>query len=433
MLLYRRDDAPRAELASPANQSYLAQIQHNTLPNGKFLYHIDIEYDFDGPNEQRPDPILSYRAGFALQTNWRARAIEVTLAQDPIRLCRRYELAYDDSGPARLSLLHSVLIVGEKADGSRLELSPITFGYSKADEASRVLRDVQGAPSVSLGHSEYEVVDLTGTATPDVLYAPAAFDHWYFLNRGGYSMASVAKMPTAPSASLPEVQTRLGDIKGLVAADLFTRNHVFSNPSIRHGRRLRDTLEWGDQEEITGFPVFADTQLPEVRVLDLTGDGRLDILRTGYTFDMWFQRPDQTFVAQPPVDRVHSYLQDEWPDVNFADECIKLADMTGDGMMDIVRVDRYAARVDYWPYQGEGCWGKKRMLFYDADGLTFPLSAGRMFFDDVDNNGFADLIYVDTQRVFLWPNQGGKSFGLRQQIGGVPQVGSAALRVGAIG
>ena len=46
-------------------------------------------------------------------------------------------------------------------------------------------------------------------------------------------------------------------------------------------RVVSGPVEWGAQEPIAGFPVFAPQQQAEVRHFDLNGDGRLDILRTG--------------------------------------------------------------------------------------------------------------------------------------------------------
>ena len=49
---------------------------------------------------------------------------------------------------------------------------------------------------------------------------------------------------------------------------------------------------------------------------------------------------------------------DEFPDVSFADPRVKLADMNGDGLQDIVLV--HDGRVDYWPYLGHGDVGTAR-------------------------------------------------------------------------
>src|SRR4029077_16329391 len=49
-----------------------------------------------------------------------------------------------------------------------------------------------------------------------------------------------------------------------------------------------------------------------------------------------------------------------FPDVSFADLRVKLRDMTGDGLQDIIRI--HDGLVEYWPYRGYGRWGARIVM-----------------------------------------------------------------------
>lgn len=117
---------------------------------------------------------------------------------------------------------------------------------------------------------------------------------------------------------------------------------------------------------------------------------------------------------------------DRFPDVYFSDPRVKLADMTGDGLTDIVLVDH--GRVDYWPYLGNGRWGRRipmtgRIEFPDATmfgGIGFDPK--RVLLGDVDGDGCADLVYVESGRVTVWLNQQGNGWSPPVVLRGTPPI-----------
>jgi len=87
--------------------------------------------------------------------------------------------------------------------------------------------------------------------------------------------------------------------------------------------------------------------------------------------------------------------ENEGPKVVFADaqQTIQLADMSGDGLVDIVRIRNGA--VCYWPNLGYGRFGAKVTLenspvFAPAD----EFHATRVRLSDIDGSGTTDLIYL---------------------------------------
>ena len=76
---------------------------------------------------------------------------------------------------------------------------------------------------------------------------------------------------------------------------------------------------------------------PEVRLIDLNGDGTIDALRTasGSYLECFYNDSvegwnETRLVARKPLEN--------FPNITFSDSRVKLADMTGDGLQDIVLV-----------------------------------------------------------------------------------------------
>ena len=110
-----------------------------------------------------------------------------------------------------------------------------------------------------------------------------------------------------------------------------------------------------------------------------------------------------------------------FPDVYFDDPAgrVRLADMTGDGLNDIVLV--HDGRIDYWPNLGYGRFGR-RITMANAPRIGYGFDPRRMFLVDLDGTGCADLVYVDHDQVHFWFNQSGNAWSAQQTIHGTPQV-----------
>lgn len=100
--------------------------------------------------------------------------------------------------------------------------------------------------------------------------------------------------------------------------------------------------------------------------------------------------------------------------------------MTGDGLQDIVLISE--GHVDYWPYLGDGRWGARITM---SGRLEFPdaLAYGGRGFDpkrvllgDVDGDGVADLVYIESGRITLWLNQSGNGWSDPIVVQGTPPI-----------
>ncbi len=100
-------------------------------------------------------------------------------------------------------------------------------------------------------------------------------------------------------------------------------------------------------------------------------------------------------------------------------ESIFLADMSGDGLADIVRIRN--GEVCYWPNLGYGRFGPK-VTMDDAPRFDHPDSStrARVRLADIDGSGTTDVFYLGRDGVRFWRNQSGNSWSARAPAASVP-------------
>jgi hypothetical protein len=127
---------------------------------------------------------------------------------------------------------------------------------------------------------------------------------------------------------------------------------------------------------------------PNLKFVDLTGDGHADILVTEDEVFTWY--PSLAEAGFGAGERVRQALEEELgPRLVFGDgtQSISVADMSGDGLNDLVRIRN--GEVCYWPNLGYGRFGA-RVTMDDAP-----------WFD-----GCATTICVAGRRRLRWPVEG---------------------------
>lgn len=372
-----------------------------------FLVAVDFDY------ESRPDAFSDHRSGFEVRTSLRCRTVRVTThAADGIaRVARECRFSYQQAGFNGVSLLTRVDVVG--IDGQDLppgqdplleNLPPLTFGYSGFDPAGRRFEALTGPalPTASLGDPTLALVDLRGTGLPDLVEFGATKRVWR--NAGGGRFELPRQMAEAPPVSLADPGVRFMDADGDGRADLVV-------PVVSSGGRTSGatagyypmTFAGGwSHRSFRPYRQSPSVRLsdPNVKLLDLDGDGLTDVLRSGTRLECWFNDPD-------PRKAWQRTSQSTGPLVDLADPRVRFADMTGDGLQDIVLFR--SGNVAYWPNQGHGRWGA-RVTMRRSPRLPDGFDPRRVLLGDVDGDGAADLIYVDHGRVLLWGNQSGNAW-----------------------
>ncbi len=122
--------------------------------------------------------------------------------------------------------------------------------------------------------------------------------------------------------------------------------------------------------------------------------------------------------------------EDEGPRVVFSDptQSIYLADMTGDGLSDIVRMRN--GEVCYWPNRGYGRFGEKivmdRSPWFDLPGL---FDNRRIRLADTDGSGTTDIIYLGAGVAQVYLNESGNALSEPRTLGGLPNVAGSSVSV----
>ncbi len=132
--------------------------------------------------------------------------------------------------------------------------------------------------------------------------------------------------------------------------------------------------------------------------------------------------------ASLPSERTPQSLDDErGPRLVFADgeQSIYLADFSGDGLTDLVRIRN--GQICVWPSLGYGRFGAKvtmdRAPWFDAPD---QFSQRRIRLADVDGSGLTDIIYLGRDQVTVYFNQSGNSWSAGRPIPHVPRVDNLA-------
>ena len=381
-------------------QPYLEEIEYNLRP-GAAQNRVVLEY------EQRPDALFDYRARFPVRTGQRlSRVSAYALGQ----LVRRYELGYDVGNG--MSLLSSVTQYG--SDGVT-SLPPVRFWYSRLDGAGRpvgmgTVPDFIPGP----GTGNDELVDVDGDGYPDLLHAESG-EHWYALNQGGERYGPRVDMPWSPSVALSAQGVEVGDFDGDGLPDLLAKLglttpewHVFPN---------RGQGRWEGDVVFESNPPFGPED-PNARMLDFDHDKLTDLVRTTADgFELWRNRGDGRWEGP-----YWTPLPPGGGSLRFEDRHLKLSDVNGDRLLDLVYV--LDGSVTYWPSMGWGSFGEAiEIASSPAPGAQ---AEAELLLADVNGDGLSDLLWVNVDRVEAWPLLPGDAYGERLVIEETPYRDPAA-------
>ena len=482
---YKSEDADSIEAlaANEKNRSrgaqrYLKRVKYgNSTPrqpsedlDQRTDWHFEIVCDYGEHDRNNPapldagkwlcrhDPFSTYRSGFEVRT-YRLCQRVLMFHHFPLEdigsncVVKSTDLAYRSSrsvvedgqkGHPVASFIASVTHTSyrRRAAGGydRKSMPPLTFGYSepRTDDEIRTV-SIESARNLPAGldGTTYRWIDLDGEGIPGILTEQATA--WFYKRnlsplaatqeRGGPRNTAVFA-PVEIVAEKPSVQSlgagrwQFHDLAGDGRPDLAQ----FEPP-------LAGFFERGEHDEWSNFVPFralpnVDWEDANLRFVDLTGDGLADILITEDDAFRWYpSRGEQGFGA---AERTLQALDEErGARLLFADgtQSVYLADMSGDGLSDLVRIRN--GDICYWPNLGYGRFGPKvtmdRAPWFDAPD---QFSQERIRLADVDGSGATDIVYLGRAGITLYPNQAGNAWGPARELGrGLPTDDLTALDV----
>jgi RHS repeat-associated protein len=309
-------------------------------------------------------------------------------------------------------------------------IPPLDLQYSKYKQPnSNQLHQFRGQqnkePDRNLDDPNYALVDLFGRGVPDIL-STSQNGYVYWKNLGLGEFSETLELPVVAQGEsggapkdvyLGQGGVGFSDITGMGAPDIV----VLDGLGNRWGyckSSVAESLGWNPFEPYLNQPSFTlrDSNL---RLIDVTGDGRLDAVRLDFEIDELIVYECQGEKGFVETSQVNSPI----PSVRFRDTRVHLVDMTGDGLNDIVLIKDDS--IDYWPNLGFGRFGQKVTM----DNPIGRVDPKRTFFVDIDGSGPADLVHVESGQIHFWINQSGNSWSQKYSVFGTPPVDSGAISV----
>lgn len=405
----------------------------------------------------RPDPFSSYRAGFEVRTYRRCRRVLMfhhipdlpTGEKGYDGLVRSTEFDYADldySQPVGIedelahqgsthfaSFIRAVTQSGYIRDDTQAvlvrngvqyvtylkkSLPPLEFEYSKASIQDEVLEldavSLENLPA-GLDGSTYQWVDLDGEGVSGILTEQAGA--WFYKpNLGEGKFGPLQTVASKPLAGLSRGSQQLLDLAGDGQLDLV----ALAGPTPGFYERTHDE-DWEPFRAFRQLPNIPWDE-PNLRFIDLDGDGHADVLITEQDVFTW-----HTSLAEEgfgPARSVRQPLDEEaGPRLLLADatQSVYLADMCGDGLTDLVRIRN--GEVCYWPNLGYGRFGAK-VTMDNAPWFDSPdqFDQRNVRLADIDGSGSNDIIYLGRDGVLLYFNKSGNRLSKARGLARFPLV-----------
>lgn len=373
---------------------WLARVEYNRRP-GAAQNVVTFAW------EQRPDVLTDYRPTFRTTLARRLKSIRVGANGS---LVRRYELGYQMG--TGLSLLSTVTMYG---DDDATAMPPLSFDWTPFTFSAARVASMTGAPATLPGASpDVELTDVDGDAFPDLLEATTGGHRWW-RNTGGGTFGASQPMSNAPNVALGTAGVELTDLDGDGRADLIARTGT--TPSAF--RYFPSTGEggWGSSVVFSNNPSFA-VEDGTTRFVDLDGDRRPDAFRlTASSVSWWRNNGDGSWAAPETLPQLGGQTT-----LDFTDPRVKLADVNGDRLTDVVFVR--SGSFTWWPAKGRGRFDAPETLagapaLSSASELTVQLA-------DFNGDGLADLLLNDTDHVDAWFQLPSGGFAMSTRIDGTP-------------
>ncbi|MDA8139695.1 MAG: SpvB/TcaC N-terminal domain-containing protein, partial [Desulfobacteraceae bacterium] len=408
------------------------------------------EHDLETPQSQedpalgwtvRPDPFSACRAGFEVRTCRLCQRVlmfhhipDLPTGQsgyDGLVRSTDFTYLYEHEPHAARNPIYSFLLQAvqkgyqQTSTGTYLSrsLPPLEFEYSQP-QVQQTMMEVEAASlenlPAGLDGATYQWLDLHGEGLAGIFTEQAGA--WYYkrnlspLGSQGARFSPLERVAAKPNLSLAATAAQFMDLAGDGQPDLV----VLNGP-------MAGLYEHDEEEGWQPFRAFTsrlnrDLSDPNLRLVDLDGDGHADVLITEEDALVWHASLAEEGFG--PANRVVQALDEEkGPRLLLADgtQSIYLADLSGDGLTDLVRIRN--GEVCYWPNLGYGRFGAKVTMdhspWFEAPDL---FDQRRIRLADIDGSGTMDIIYLHAEGPRLYFNQSGNGWSAPLSLAAFPAV-----------
>jgi RHS repeat-associated protein len=266
------------EYFKDSNQIYPSKITYTG--NAATSGPFEIEF----VRESRADASVSYRTGFKVQSNYRISEITTEVNNAWVR---KYDLDYQTGDNGARSLLGTSTESGRDSLGTVYTLPPTIFTYQRSlhnwEENTTYdlpiwIRD----SGVSNFDNGVRFADVNGDALTDVLRGYNSISQIYLSTGMGWYGSATWTLPVPFVSGDTDNYVRIADVNGDFKADFI---QSYEDGGIINRTYLKTDSGWSE-DPTWDLPVyFKETGKEDagVRLADVNGDGLVDVLRSYHT------------------------------------------------------------------------------------------------------------------------------------------------------
>lgn len=427
--------------------------EHSEAQNQNIHWLFEVVFDYGEHNLDAPTPndagkwkfrrdaFSNYRAGFEVRTTRLCQRV-LMFHHFPDKenignncLVRSTDFTYshqhDPTDPKNsiYTFLKSASQSGYKRKSNRYlksSLPPVEFEYSQAVIQDKVeIVDKQSLENLPTGvdGATYRWTDLHGEGIPGILTEQAS--GWFYKR----NISPISNKPVDFSP-LEQVYRKpnLGLSGGAQLMDLASDGQLdmVTLEGLNPGYFEHDSEEgWGSFRPFKS-QLNRSLQDPNIKFIDLTGDGHGDVFISEDNAFVWHESlAKEGFAASQKV--AQALDEEQGPRLVFSDatQSIYLADFSGDGLTDLVRIRNNS--ICYWPNVGYGHFGAK-VTMDNAPHFDLPdqFEQQRIRVADIGGTGTNDIIYLHQDGVRLYFNHSGNGWSKPQTLKVFPRIDELA-------
>ena len=339
----------------------------------------------------RHDPFSTYRAGFEVRT---------------YRLCQRVLMFHhfaDETGVGANCLVRSTDLTyryeqtpGDPRQPIHTELTSVRHcGYRR--HAAGYLR--HALPSLDFEYSQAVLGnELQSIESASLEQLPSGVD------------GSVHRWLDLDGEGMPGVLTELGEAWFYKHNDTPLTRSVADDETVRHRASLSPV------NALASIPGSGLSGTSRRQFLDLAGDGQVDVVE--------LQGPVAGYYERTPEQGWHPFRAfPHNPNVDWDAANLRLIDLTGDGHDDLLMAERDV--LTWYPSLGEDGFGAALEVRIPADEERGPrpvFASGNqtLFQADMSGDGLHDLVRIRNGEICYWPNLGYGRFGAKVMMDAAP-------------
>jgi RHS repeat-associated protein len=420
--------------------------------NEKYFFELAFdygEYDINKADElvennqwlSRADAFSSYRSGFEIRTNRLCQRILMfhqfpKLNDGAKTLVRtidfeyKFSNLYSSGAQLNQSNAEVTYLVGITQKGyvknentySSKALPKMTFTYQEL----KWNKEITNVPSESLIHAPtglsgtYQWVDLYNEGINGILSEQA--HGWYYKSNLGQVQYDSDDLGVLNFTHAKEVMPKpsfTGLSNGVLQLQDLDANGekqlVINAPGMQGYFELNDEDIWQPFKSFVKT-LNIDLSSPHIRMMDVNGDGKPEVILCEEGA-FWFWENEGKIGYDSPELAAKPYDEELGAAIVFSDpvQRIFLADMTGDGMTDIIRI--LNGEISYWPNLGYGCFGAKVTMsnapVFDHPDLFNP---AYLQLTDISGTGATDIIYLGKSKFSVYLNCSGNAWSNAEEI-----------------